>query len=257
MSKNELKIEEEVIDTRYGEPSPQLQQVMDLLDKTDLKGLEKFNVVVSTYIKRQRSLIDTITFRLVGRKILEINYLNSKRILSDGTIVDVGPADTHLGDRFRIELDHKDFSASTRLNELNKDQGGEKAPNYAGTEKLEQFHKPLLGKLYNQFQDQINRGSKYNPDAINLRFENFNFVGGPFIIMSVLKWFTDNGRTEAGRSNNKKFDIKLVYLDEPTFRIEFTIPVPQAFKIPPEPEVKKKVEEKEEEPIAVGSRLNT
>lgn len=226
------------------ELDPEMKQMYELLGKMKPEKLEKFNVVLSMRMNKKETpviinTVNTITFSVIEDVNLNIGYYNTKssqeleslfstpiavnnnNISYDGTqqpqqhLESIKPVE-----KYRFLLEYKDYNSRTELDRLTKSMGARKFPNYVGTEIMEQFHKPLLGKLLGQFEE-LKTHIKYDGDEINLRFENFNFLGSTFVMMAIVRYFMDSGTVYMGRHNGSHAKVVVTQTEHPTFKINF------------------------------------
>ncbi len=226
------------------ELDPEMREMYKLLDKFDTTKLEKFNTVLSMYRQKPR-MVNTILFKVNQDVNLDIEYYNVTSpqqldilFASDSVILTNGAANqqqqsqsskeieihpnTELAplERYRLILEYKDYNSRSELDRITKSYGARKFRNYVGNQVMEQFHKPLLGKLLNQFEE-LKQHVKYDSEEINLRFENFNFLGSTYIMMAILKYFVESGTMTMNRKNGYNAEIKVIHTENPTFKITF------------------------------------
>jgi hypothetical protein len=230
------------------ELDPEMKEMYKLLDKFDATKLEKFNTVLSMYRQKPR-MVNTITFKMNQDVNLDIEYYNiispqqlDLLFTSDSVILTNGVANQQQQqqqleasesniptgtestlaplERYRLILEYKDYNSRSELDRITKSYGARKFRNYVGNQVMEQFHKPLLGKLLNQFEE-LKQHVKYDSEEINLRFENFNFLGSTYIMMATLKYFVESGTMTMNRRNGYNAEVKITHMENPTFKITF------------------------------------
>ena len=235
------------------EMDPEMIEIYKLLDKFDTTKLEKFNTVLSMAMQKPH-VVNTITFEVNQDVNLDIEYYNiaspqqldllfssaTKSVISTNgtvngstnTIIDQhqhqqiagNSSKQSLGlkplERYRFILEYKDYNSRSELDRITKSYGARRFRNYVGNQVMEQFHKPLLRKLLNQFEE-LKQRIKYNPEEINLMFTSFNFVGSTFIMMAIIKYFIESGTMEMNRKNGYNAEVEVIHTENPTFRISF------------------------------------
>lgn len=223
------------------EMDPEMLEMYKLLKKFDPEKLEKFNTVFS--MVKQPKQVNTITFVINQDVNLDIEYYNvtseeqlqalmplstivSHNNTSDGqqlttSTINAAMAGIKPVERYRLILEYKDYNSRSELDRITKSQGARKFRNYVGNQVMEQFHKPLLGKILGQFEE-LRQYVKYNGEEINLRFENFNFLGSAYIMMAIINYFTESGTMYMGRHNGLEAEVKLTQTENPTFKIYFS-----------------------------------
>lgn len=233
---------------------PEMIEMYKLLDKFDTTKLEKFNTVLTMY-RQKPQMVNTITFKVNQDVNLDIEYYNATSpqhldtlFASDDVVLTTGTGSqqsqsqeqgqvlenqstmsTTTGsglkpiERYRFILEYKDYNSRSELDRITKSYGARKFRNYVGNQIMEQFHRPLLGKLLNQFEE-LKQRIKYDPEEINIGFENFNFIGSNYIMMAILKYFVQSGTMEMNRDNGYDAHIEATRTENPTFKITFSRP---------------------------------
>lgn len=219
----------------------EMKEMYKLLDKFDATKLEKFNTVLSMYRQKPR-MANTIIFKVNEDVNLDIEYFNvtspqqldllftdDSVVLTNGvgntittqqTTSTTSTPTTPSLERYRLILEYKDYNSRSELDRITKSYGARKFRNYVGNQVMEQFHRPLLGKLLNQFEN-LKQHVKYDPEEINLRFENFNFLGSTYIMMAIIKYFVESGTMTMNRKNGYIAEVEVTHTESPTFKISF------------------------------------
>lgn len=219
---------------------PEMLEMYKLLKRFDPEKLEKFNTVFS--MVKQPKIVNTITFVVNQDVNLDIEYYNitteeqlqalmpvntivSHNNNSDGQQLTTSSMNAAMAgikplERYRLILEYKDYNSRSELDRITKSQGARKFRNYVGNQVMEQFHKPLLGKILGQFEE-LRQYVKYDNEKINLRFENFNFLGSAYIMMAIINYFRESGTVTMGRHNGMEAEVRLTQTENPTFKIYF------------------------------------
>lgn len=208
--------------TEVNKPALTHASIAEFLDKSDLKALETYNIMITSYMKAQKSVADSIAFRLRSKYDLEIKYFNSYRVLSDGSTRKLADGESQAVDTYLIKLDNSAYNASQRMNELN--DRDETREDFMSKEKIEQYYKPLIGQLLNHFKERAMNGNKFDENFIKIKFQNFHIFASAMLEKVVVKYIADEGRITGGRSNGKIYEIKIHPKDDPIYEITYTDP---------------------------------
>ncbi len=193
-------------------------EILNIISDLPLEELPKIYDILKKVGQSRYTTVDAIKFKVESFQKLSIKFFSIQNDPKENN--KMLPKEI---ESYEFNLDYQFHAPKTELDKLSRRSPlDRKSARYIDVVVLEQFTKPLLGKLLNQIEE-VKRKYDYNESFFDIEFENFNFFGSTFISMSIVKHIATEGTFDLNRNNNKKYEIVLTDFDKPLFRILFSI----------------------------------